>query len=382
MRRWARRVGAAIGAVALSFATGCGSFWVYPGSSSSGTSATGNYVYVANQLTDNIGAYAIGTGTLTAVSGSPFALGYAPTAAVVTPANTFLYVGSTSNIYAYSIGSGGALTLVNGSLTGSAVGTSNVVSMAVSPDGGWLLSLDGNDATIEEFQINQTTGTLTLEATPAYTTLITSGSVGASAIAIAPNGQYGYIALGTAGELVFTFATSTGVLAFQGVQVYPGTGTADNGLAVNPASSELYVARSGTYGGLVEFSIGTNGALTLVSTTPVTSISSATPQPYAVAVNNAGTSVFVANRLDGSISGFSIASTGALTALAGSPFKTGTAVSSLAMDQTGAYLLASAFSGNPDLSMYSFGSTGALDYSAVAATGTDPTDAVAVATTR
>ena len=52
-----------------------------------------------------------------------------------------------------------------------------------------------------------------------------------------------------------------------------------------------------------------------------------------------------------------------LTALAGSPFTSGSLVQSLALDSTGKYLLAAANAGAPDLTMYSFSTTtaGALD---------------------
>ena len=102
-----------------------------------------------------------------------------------------------------------------------------------------------------------------------------------------------------------------------------------------------------------------------------------------VAVNNAGTDVYVANQLDSTISGYSVASNGTLTALADSPYTGGSSVDALAVDRTGDYLLAVARGGTPDLAMYSFdsGIAGKLDLSTTTATGIDPTGATALAAT-
>jgi 6-phosphogluconolactonase len=365
-----------MGTAVLAFTTGCGNFWVYPGSSSSGggTSATGDYVYVANATADTVSGYAVGTGTLTGVTNSPYAMSFSPTAVAVNPANTILFVGSNSLIYAFAIESGGALSVLN---SGSAVGLANVVAMTVSPDGQWLFALDGNGVTIDEFQINSSTGALTQAAGATYS--ISGATVLPRAIAIAPNGAYVFIALGTGGDLVFTFDTSTGAIASSQQLSLSSTTTSDNALAVNPASTYVYIARSGTGGGLAVYSIGANGALTSVSGSPFT----AGTQPYSVVLNKAGTDVYVANRGDNTISGYSVASTGTLTALGGSPYTSGEAVTALAADNSGDYMLAAANGGSPDLTMYSFDSTtvGKLDLSTTTPTGTDPTGPVALATT-
>jgi 6-phosphogluconolactonase (cycloisomerase 2 family) len=131
---------------------------------------------------------------------------------------------------------------------------------------------------------------------------------------------------------------------------------------------------------LEAYTISSGGTLTSVSGSPFT----AGTLPFSVAVNAAGTDVYVANRTDGTISGFSIASSsGVLTALSGSPYQSGSAVTALAVDNSGDYLLAAANGGSPDLTMYSYDPTiaGKLDFSTSIARGTDPTGPVALATT-
>ena len=80
------------------------------------------------------------------------------------------------------------------------------------------------------------------------------------------------------------------------------------------------------------------------------------------------------------ISAFSLASTGALTELSGSPYTTGTSPYALAEDRTGAFLLAVNAGGGPDLQVFSLGSDGGLSSVATANTGSvQPAAATALA---
>jgi len=357
---------------------GCGPFFIRTSGTSS-TSASGDVVYVANATLETIAAFTVGSGTLTAVSGSPYSLGGVPTAVAVTPSDTFLYVGTASVIYGYSIGTGGVLTALN---NGSGVAIADVASMVVSPDGGWLLVLDGNGLTIDEFQINTTTGALSTGAGASFS--ITGATVVPHQIAISSSigsdENYVFLALGTGGDLVYQFNYSTGLLSSLQMLSPISTTTTDNALALSPNNEYLYIARnSGTTGGVAAYSIGSSGALTPLSGSPF----AAGTQPYSVAVNKAGTELYVANRTSGTISGYSIGSGGTLTAISGSPFTSGSSVTALTLDQSGNYVLAAAAGGSPDLTVYSFDSVtaGKLDLSATTATGTDPAGAVAIAAT-
>lgn len=364
-----------VAVAALCFASGCSGFFVYPGSTGNGGggNSTGDYVYVANASTANIAGFAVGTGTLSAVPNSPYALPASPTAIVVNPANTLLYVAAGTSIYAYGIQSTGALSALNG---GAAVGAATVAAMDISPDGQWLLALDSSTSSIDEFQINTSTGGLT-ERTISYSVSNTQPM----SIKISPNAQYVFAALGTAGDLSFQFNTATGALSSPTLLSAPTSQNSDNALAVDANSAYLYIARSGAGGGLAVYKIGLGGALSQVIGSPFTTGGG----PFSVALNKAGTDVYVANRTDGTISGFSIGTGTALTltALSGSPYASGSAVTSLAIDNSGNYLLAAARAGAPDLSLYSFdsASAGKLDLAASSATGADPTIAIAAAAT-
>jgi 6-phosphogluconolactonase len=361
--------------------TGCASF--FPPLTSGGSTGggnTSNLVYVANQTANSIGGFAIGTGTLAAVKNSPLAVGYKPLSMVVTPSNTLLYVGAATGIFVYFINSDGSLTTPG---TGSQPAGVFAASLAVSPDGQWLIALDGQTQQLDIFQINASTGALTSVKNPT-TYSPASGTWQPNLVRVSPDGTLIFAALGTAGDVVFTFNTTTGVAASSQTLATGDATTGDYGLAVNPSTSYLYIARSGKSGGVVVLSIGAGGALNPVTGSPFAAGSGT----FSVTLDKSGTYVYAANRTDGTISGYTIVpgtSTAALslTPLNGSPYTSGVGVQSLGVDTTGKYLLAAAVNGAPDLTMYSFDIPvpGKLDPTTSVATGVDPAGAVALALT-
>jgi 6-phosphogluconolactonase len=378
--RWLVGVMAAVGLTAL---TGCSGFFVPvvpvpPGS-------TGNFVYVANTTgttasgtnpaTGTVSGFVVGTGTLTAVPGSPLTLGYTPVAMTVTRDNKFLYVATVGNINVYAINADGSLTGASGS-TGVAI--ANVVSLDVSPDGQWLIALDGTtlQAQVDVFQINTSTGALGVASNGTFP--IPNAVIVPKMLKISPNGAYVFASFGSGGDVIFTFDTSSGLAIGVGSLAVSNT-TSDNGLAVDSASANLYIARSGTGGGVRVFTIGAGGGLNEIAASPFDSGG----QAYSVVLDNTGKYAYAANRTNGTIYGYSIGAGAVLTALGGSPYTSGQLVTSLGTDSTGSYLLAAAFGGNPDLSMYSFDTTtpGKLVPATSMATGTDPAGAIAVALT-
>ena len=358
---------------------GCAGFFP-PIHNGGGGGSTSNLVYVANQAANSIGAFAIGTGKLTAVTNSPVATTYKPLTMVVNPANTLLYVGASTGIFVYFINSDGSLTTPT---TGSQPAGVFATSLAISPDGQWLIALDGTTQQLDIFQINATTGGLSSVTSPA-TYSIQSGVWQPSEVHVSPDGTLIFAALGTAGDVVFTFNTATGVATSSQNLQTGNAATGDYGLAINSKTTYVYIARSGTNGGVAVYSIGSGGALTPVTGSPFAAGSGT----FSVVLDTTGTYVYAANRTDGTVSGYTIVpgtTTAALslTSLSGSPYTSGSAVQALGADSTGKYLLAVAVNGGPDLTMYSFDIPvpGKLDPSTSVATGTDPAGAVALALT-
>jgi 6-phosphogluconolactonase (cycloisomerase 2 family) len=361
---------------------GCSDFFPpIHGGGGGGGGSTVNRVYVANRQARSIGGFVIGTGTLAAVNNSPLATSYGPLSIVVTPNNSLLYVGANIGIFVYFINSDGSLTTPS---TGSQPAGVFAASLAVSPDGQWLIALDGTTQQLDIFQINATTGALSSVTAPA-TYSATSGVWQPSQVRFSPDGTLIFAALGTAGDVVFTFNTTTGVATSSQTLATGNTATGDYGLAISPKTTYLYIARSGTNGGVAVYSIGAAGALSPVNGSPFAAGSGT----FDVALDNTGTYVYAANRTDGTISGYTIVpsttNTAALslTPISGSPYPSGAFVQSLGADSTGKYILAAAFSGGPDLTMYSFDATvaGKLNQATSVATGVDPAGATELALT-
>jgi 6-phosphogluconolactonase (cycloisomerase 2 family) len=299
---------------------------------------------------------------------------------VVTPNNTLLYVGSaTGGIFVYFINSDGSLTTPS---TGSQPAGVLAPAMTVSPDGQWLIALDGTTQQLDIFQINASTGALTSVNLPATYTP-NPGTWQPSDVRVSPDGTLIFAALGIAGDAVFTFNTTTGVATGPLILSTGNAATGDYGLAVSK-TGYLYIARSGTNGGVAVYSIGSGGSLTSVTGSPFAAGSGT----FSVVLDSTGTYAYAANRTDGTISGYTIVPSTAvlglsLTQLSGSPYTSGVGVQSIGIDATNKYLLAAAVNGAPDLTMYSFDVTipGKLVSATSVATGVDPAGPVGLALT-
>jgi 6-phosphogluconolactonase len=390
LRRWA----VVCAALMLPVFTGCSGFFPPINNGGGGGTATGDYVYVANGSRSSIGGLSISTttttsaagvttstGKLSSISGLPFAAGYVPQSMVVTPNNAFLYVGGTSAISLYLINS-------NGTLTTPSTGAQQVVvfapSLAVSPDGQWLIALDGTTQQLDIFQINSSTGALTAAAGSPATYTVASGTWIPTSVKVSPNGALIFAALGTGGDAIFTFNTTTGVATSSAYLPTGNVQTSDNGYAIDSTSSYLYIARSGVGGGVAVYTIGNGGTLNVLKGSPF----AAGNGTYSLTMDSTGTYLYAANRLDNTISGYTIVPATAtaalsLTPLKSSPYQSGTSVQSLGLDNTGKYLLAAAVGGSPDLTMYSFDITvpGQLDPATSIATDADPAGASTIALT-
>jgi 6-phosphogluconolactonase len=343
---------------------------------SSGSSTAADYAYVANSVTGiaYMNGYTLSSGTLTATTSSPYSLSFTPTALAITPAGTFLYASTDSQltngtgyIYGYKINSGGALSILG---SGSPLVSEDVTSLAISPDGNWLFCLDSNGLTLEQYSINPTTGALTF-ATTYGVTGATNGIVTPSAVKVSPTGEYVAVALGTGGAETFAFNTSTGV-GSAATLIQPANSAI--GIYSLAADSNNYLYCVGT-DGLEVFTVNNIGDATLLKVYPTGNGSNS------VAINSTSTYVYVGNESDSTITGYSIGTDAALTAVPGSPFSAPTNVSAVSFDNSGAYLLASGYNTISGTQLYTVGSKGALTSSASAPTGVTPGIPTAIATT-
>jgi len=371
---------------------GCGGFFV-PQTNSGGGSNTGDYIYVGNGADTFIAGFGLNSsGALSVLSGSPYNNGVAAQSLAVTPANTFLYAGTTNGIYAYAINSNGSIAVQN---SGSAVAQDMVATqMQVDSTGNYLLASGigtsiGAQA-IGIYTINTSTGLLTAitgSPLPLYTgNGSTPAVVTPTGLLITPNNSYVYVSLGTLGVQILTLGTggalSTGSTLSLLTPISTSTSPSDTGLASDPLSAFLFVSEINT--GLRVLSIGTGGSLKEVSGSPY----AVGTGPSGVILDTTGSYVYVANKGSNNISAFTLtAASGKLTPIAGSPFASGGQLPiALVNDNTKKFVAvinsgANGTSGNSDMQVFKFDTTtdGKLDPISTATTGTDPTNPQSIA---
>ncbi len=379
---------------AATLLAGCSGFWNLPALTTTTTvtktTLSSGVFYVLNQTTKQIAAYTISTGTLEQVSGSPYSLSSAPNCIAIAPNGGFLYVGTVSGIYLYSIGSGGALTIGNG---GAVISSDIPAAMQVS--GSWLIDAflpTTGTVQMNAIPINASTGAYTGTGAPPYQTFnVTNASV--YQMALSPDGSNLFLALGRGGTIVvpFTFGNSNPLGSKATVIATINSNGSAQSVAVDPTNRLFYIGETlansaGDSGGLRVFNYSSlSGALTQATGSP---IASGGLSPNAILPIATGDYVYVANGQgntgSGNVTWFPITASGTTyTIAAGNTISAGIVPMELAEDSEDNFVLAvsnggSTSSGDPDLEAYTM-SSGALTAAIATYTGTDPVGAVAVA---
>lgn len=271
------------------------------------------FLYAAFESAEQIYGWTIdgSTGALTAISGSPYSASFlsglggevAQSAMITNPAGTLLFISLPlqSKIYVYQVGSSGALSPVAGTPFSVPF---EPLNLATDGAGKYLYAIDGN--------VNTHTGSE-----------IAAYSIGSSGTLKAVSGSpFAYPMWQVQGEPSGKFLIGT-------------SGNSDASGYSGVEDDNLYV-----------FSISSTGALTPVSGSPFATVYS--PFSIAVSPNSGGDLVysFSITESSGQTSfnaeeGYSISSSGALTAVSGSPFASlgnGSSGSWGQFDQSGAYL--------------------------------------------
>jgi 6-phosphogluconolactonase len=183
----------------------------------------------------------------------------------------------------------------------------------------------------------------------------------------AANGNYPNLTEGTVGEGTAPYNVTVRTQPrnpSQACVVANGTGTRNNANVTNIAVTcttipgrFLYVANGGSNNISAFLINASSGALTAISGSPFL----AGNMPNSVAVEPSGRFAYVANQGDGSVSAFAIDhSSGALTVVSGSPFSAGSAPWSVVVDPTGKFAFVSN-AGSSDVSVYAIdAASGAL----------------------
>jgi len=388
--RSAAPVFAALCLTATLLLSGCQNFFVCEGKAScpsgGGGSGTTNFAYVSDATngTTYLAAYDIGNGSLAAISGSPYNLGYTPVAMNVSPNDAFLYVASipgatNPGIYLYSVNTSGQLSGPSG---GGVLISGTIASMDVSPDGNYLFALSTSGTQLTEYQANTSTGALTLVTSvilPGTTCTLAGTPISQTCtVKVAPSGNFVAVALGTAGTMIFPYNSTSGLTSSTPAQIPSGsTQAAPSGdFSVTLDKNDfVYIARTAA---LAVWQItDASGDATLQSTTAISS----SAVPRSVTLNGAGTYVYTANQGAGNISAFGIGSTGSLSAISGSPFTGPPNVSALGVDKTGTYMVAAGYSTSAGVQLFTLGTTGSIALVTSAGTGSSTAYPVVLALT-
>ncbi len=328
---------------------------------------TPKFAYVANlcaSTTDfcasgNVSAYTIdgSTGALNAVAGSPFAAGSKPVSVTVDPSGRFAYVAIEGGVSAYRINSStGALREVVGSPFAAG---SETMSVAVDPSGRFAFVANSGDDTVSAYAIDDSTGALSAIAGSPFAT----GRAPVS-VTVDPSGRFAYVANLWDTVSAYTISSSTGALsAVTGSPFAAGIQPAS--VAVDPTGQFAYVTNGGDNTVSAYTINSSTGALRAIAGSPFM----AGIEPFSLSVDPSGRFVYVANaasnKPSGNVSAYTInSSTGALRAIAGSPFMAGIEPISLSVDPSGRFVyVANAANNKPsgNVSAYTINSsTGAL----------------------
>lgn len=287
------------------------------------TSASGGTSYVFNAGSATVSAFARNTltGDLTEIAGSPFATGATAggTSGALTmhPGNGFLYVANAdgaNTVSAFKVENTGALSAVTGSPFSA--GTMPT-SVTVHPSGRFAYVLNATSKDVYVYSINTTTGVLfELSASRAAT------GAGSASFNLHPNGRFAYVAnAGDSSLSVYSVDWTTGSLTAVGAAV--PLGFAPQGKVQFHASGR-YLYINGTSSGnssLAGYAIAADtGALTALAGSPY---NTGGVSAVAFGMDPAGKLLYAATRSNatvGSIAMFRIgAATGALSTVGSLP---------------------------------------------------------------
>ena len=378
-----------LGAVTPSL-TSCGGFFTPVGTGSTVGNGTSTFAYVTNEG-GTIAEYSLTSGVLAQLSGSPISITpLAPYSIVVAPNNAFVYVGTTTGVFLYTINSDGTLTEGNGNNVAYINATNTALiaqSMVIDSTSSWLLIAYRNSSVLDAVQLTPATG---LPTGAVFSINSTPPSTASPQLAISPANNQVFVALGATGTEALGFNPNSataplGPWPSSGVSIGVAAANASaNGVAVDPTSKYLYIAEANSNAAQTS---ATAGTIRIESTANLgKDLDSETVGigPSAVISDLTGAYVYVTNGTDGTISGFSLdTSTQKLVSL-GAAFPTEQSPVALVEDSTKTYLMDVGSLANPNLWLYSFDTTslGSLDVGATTSTATvNPSQSNGIAVT-
>jgi 6-phosphogluconolactonase (cycloisomerase 2 family) len=261
-----------------------------------------DFLYAANQNTSTISLFKIDptTGALTEVlprtalvtSGG---VGLSPAVMTMDADGKYLFVGNqiTNDIWVYSIGSSGALTFVSSAPVGASPN-----GLTLSSSGGFLYVPVPTFSAVYAFSVNA--GVLTQVGTP----IIVNGGVGR--LGIDPAGKFLYVPNPSLNTVTVLLIQSDGSL-IAGPGLF-ATGSSPVAAATTAAGAFLYVVNSASTN-VSQFKVdSTTGALTSLTT----SAAGTGTNPESILIDPDAKFVFVINERSNSVTEFTVNKDGSL----------------------------------------------------------------------
>jgi 6-phosphogluconolactonase len=294
-------------------------------------STSNRYLYVAIPGTNQIVIYREdpNSGILTQLAGSPITAGSAVESILMHPSGKLLFTANAGegDVSLYTIAATGALTEVT---PRTPVGTSPTL-LAMDSAGSFLYVGNSGSLNISVFSINA-------KSTPPSLTPVAGSpfSIGMTPlnIKVSPSGNVLYVTgTGIPAGFIEAFSVNQGVPSvISGTPFVTGTGP--YGSAISSSGGFLYTANK-LDNSVSEFTVNADGSLKQFPNSP---IGEQFAGPIAMLIDKSGKYMFVANQGSTNLSAYSIGSDGALNLLTNSPFATKVEPTVLAIDSGGKYV--------------------------------------------
>jgi len=333
------------------------------------SAAVARFAYIANSGGNSISEYAPNPagGALVFLSKYP---ANSPQQVIVHPSGLYLYsIDGSSNVHVYDINTTTGAIVENTSLAGAPYSAGSGVANnkgVIDPTGNFLYVIDGGASKVTGFTINQTTGALTAPA---------AVSVGSAPedVLVDHTGAYLYTINNGDGNISgFTITPGTGVLVANPPAVGASPYTAGSLGApffgtIDPTNTYLYVPDGGTnvYG----FTIGSTGILTALGGSPFANASASELTNIVVTPNDKY--IYELDSFNGEVFSYSVGTGGAIGApiAAATAIFTGSTPYGIVVDPSST-LVAVDNSFSNTISLFQIGSAGAL--TTLTSASTDP----------
>jgi 6-phosphogluconolactonase (cycloisomerase 2 family) len=284
-------------------------------------------LFVSNQGANTASAFSVNTSTgmLTPAPGTPFITGARPTGIAVDPMGRFVFVANqaSNSISVFLIAANGSLSPA----ADSPVAVSSPFGLAVNSTGTVLFANNFPDSqtsdlnTVSSFQIGVNGVLIPISGSP-FNTASSAGFASAIGLAADPSGRFLFVGDHMAESVVsFNIAASgalTPVMQLPASAPSCSVSCHNNPLRLAVHPNAQFVYSTNVQAGTLSAFKTVNGSLSLIADV-------ATGQhPFGVALDPTGTFLFVVNKVDNTVSAFSVdATTGMVSPLSGSPFSGG-----------------------------------------------------------